>query len=478
MSEGTRRDFLKVSGIGAAVAATGKAGFGALAAPAASGKPGDATPWITGNTQKFARGSAIAWDRVPKSVSEARITLNPSKKAQTILGFGAAFTDSACYMLNQLSPTARQELLHQLFDSSEMGFSVCRTCIGASDYAKTLYSFDDGVDPDPELTRFSIAHDQEYILPILREARKVNSDLFLFSSPWSPPGWMKLNNSMLGGAMRRKYMPAYANYFVKFLRGYEADGVPVNAVTVQNEVDTEQDGKMPACTWPQEYEAEFVAKHLGPAFEANGIKTEIWIIDHNYNLWGRALGELETPGVAKYTNSIAWHGYVGQPEWMKRVTAIHPDVKMYWTEGGPEYTAPDYATDWATWSKTYTDILRNGCRSITAWNFALDEKGLPNIGPFACGGLVTVNSGTKEISYSGQYHAFAHYSRILRRGATCFDSQGGPGNVAHVAFENPDGTRVLILTNNGPAATAQVQLDNWMMSVPLEEKSVVTLTWR
>jgi glucosylceramidase len=122
------------------------------------------------------------------------------------------------------------------------------------------------------------------VLPILRQARAVNLDLFLFASPWSPPGWMKSNGSMLGGCMRHTYMPSYADYFLKFLRGYEAAGVPVQAVTVQNEVDADQDGTMLACAWPQDYEADFVTMHLGPLFQRAGVQTKIWIIDHNYNL--------------------------------------------------------------------------------------------------------------------------------------------------------------------------------------------------
>src|SRR5205807_6166372 len=162
--------------------------------------------------------------------------------------FGASFTDAACYTLNRLDPAVREKLFHELFHPSEMGLSVYRTCIGSSDYSPKVYSYDDGEEPDPDLTRFSIQHDREYILPMLREARKANPDLFLFSTPWSPPGWMKSNNSMLGGNMQRKHMSSYANYFVKFLRGYEAEGVPVQAISVQNEVDTDQDGRMPACS--------------------------------------------------------------------------------------------------------------------------------------------------------------------------------------------------------------------------------------
>ena len=122
---------------------------------------------------------------------------------------------------------------------------------------------------------------------------------------------MKTGNSLFGGSMRKKYFASYANYFVKFLQAYTAAGVPVDAVTSQNEVDTDQDGKMPACLWGQEYEIEFVSQHLGPELARNNLSTKIWILDHNYNLWGRALGELEDPGVRKYADGIAWHPYVG-----------------------------------------------------------------------------------------------------------------------------------------------------------------------
>lgn len=439
----------------------------------AADRSSDISVWTTDENQRCTRGASISWQPASGRSPASTITLDPSKKFQPILGFGAAFTDAACYTLNRLDPAAREKLFHQLFSPSEMNLSVCRTCIGASDYSVTVYSFDEGA-PDPDLQHFTIEHDRAYILPILREARRANPDLFLFSSPWSPPGWMKSNNSMLGGNMQRRYMPAYANYFVKFLQGYEAEGVPVQAVTVQNEVDTDQDGRMPACTWPMEYEADFVRQHLGPAFERAGVKTKIWIIDHNYNLWGRAMGELETPGVRRYTNAIAWHGYVGQPEWINRVQSAYPDVEMYWTEGGPDYTEPDYLTGWAKWSKSFTSILRNSCRSITAWNFALDEVGKPNIGPFPCGGLVQVHSQTNEVSYCGQFWAFAHYSRFLQRGAHRFDSQGET-EVLHVGFENPDGKCVVVLTNPGSARKVEVRLGNQVASVSLSQNSITTL---
>ncbi len=474
----TRRDFLKLSGIGvAALAAPGRASL----APTQAGKSGSQIEgkaisiWVTDQNRHLAKAPTVAWQPSATSAADA-VLLNTDKTFQDILGFGAAFTDAACYTLNRLPPAARAELFHQLFDRSEMGLSVCRTCIGSSDYATKAYSYCDG-EVDPELKRFSIEHDRAYILPILREAKKVNPELFLFSSPWSPPGWMKANGSMLGGSMRREYMPSYANYFLKFLQSYEAEGVPVQAITIQNEVDTDQDGRMPACIWPQEYEADFVRNHLGPLFRKNAVKTRIWLIDHNYNLWGRAMGELETPGVRDFTNAIAWHGYVGKPEWIDRVHNVYPEVEMYWTEGGPDYTDPNYATDAAKWGQTFAEILRNCCRSITAWNFALDEKGRPNIGPFSCGGLVTIHSQTNAVSYSGQYWALAHYSRFIKRGARRFDSQSKATELYHVGFADPAGRYVLVLSNPGAARTCQLQLAGRAASVPLTANSLTTLEW-
>jgi glucosylceramidase len=475
-NESSRRDFLKLSAKGTAALA-GAAALPRLATANASDPAGDLSVWVTDDTQQLQRAPSVAWKSVSGSGPLDAVILDPSNKFQEVLGFGGAFTDAACYTFNRLDPAAREKVFHQLFHPSEMGLSVCRTCIGSSDYSTKMYSFDDG-NADPDLTRFSIEHDRTYILPMLREARKANPDLFLFSSPWSPPGWMKSNGSMLGGSMRRQYMPSYANYFVKFLQGYEAEGVPVQAVTVQNEVDTDQDGRMPACIWPMEYEADFVRTHLGPAFERSGVKTKIWLIDHNYNLWGRAMGELETPDVRRYSNAIAWHGYLGKPEWIERVHSAYPDVEMYWTEGGPDYTDWNYAKDWSKWSSTFTGALRNWCRSITAWNLALDEKGRPNIGPFPCGGVLTINSASQEISYSGQYWAFNHYSRFIRRGARRVDSQSMATDLTHVAFENLDGRRVLVLTNPGPSRNCPVRLGSKAATFSLSRNSVTTVEWR
>jgi glucosylceramidase len=235
---------------------------------------------------------------------------------------------------------------------------------------------------------------------------------------------------------------------------------------------------MPACLLPQEIEVEYVGQHLGRAIEEAGLKTKIWLLDHNYNLWGRAICELDDEKVRKYTRSIAWHGYLGKPEWVQKVLAAHPDAEMYWTEGGPDITDPNYAVDWAKWSNTFCEILRNGLRCIIAWNLALDENGKPNIGPFPCGGLVTIHSRTREITRSGQYWAFAHYSRAFRRASTIIQSDGEIKDVHHVAAQNPDGTYAAVLTNTGAAKrTVWIKQGKSAVEAPLPPDSIVTLVW-
>ncbi len=472
VSEQTRRNFLKASGIGIAAATTSKLAAAFQGAPVPSG---EIQVRVTGGTYRYWTAPSLTWRAAGKS-AENVIEVNPATKFQEMLGFGAAFTDAACYTFNRLPASAREQLFHNLFHPSEMGLNVCRTCIGASDYSTEAFSYDEG-EPDPEMARFSIAHDQAYVLPMMREARKVNPDLFLFSSPWSPPGWMKAGGSMLGGSMRQRYFAPYAKYFVKFLQAYASEGVPIQAVTVQNETDTDQDGRMPACSWPQEYEIGFVKNHLGPALQKNGLKTKIWVLDHNYNLWGRAVSELDDPDLRKYCDSVAFHGYVGTADMMSKVHDAHPDCSLYWTEGGPDYTVPDYATDWANWGKTFTEAIRNWCRAVTGWNLALDEKGRPNIGPFTCGGMVTIHSETREITRSGQYWAFGHFSRNVRRGARRIESRCKLGGVDQVAFENPGGQKVLVVTNSGEAKKMSVKQAGKAADFQLPASSIATLTW-
>ena len=499
MPEGiSRRGFVGLTTVGAAAMSQ--------TVPASAQAAGTIAVQQTADAKRFSEEPALKWRPAEGSSNEA-IVLDPSRTYQEMLGFGGALTDAAAYMINQLDVPSREKFLRELYDPSELGLEVTRVCVGSSDYAATMYSYDEG-DPDPDVQRFSINHDKAYILPQLRTARKYNPSLFLFASPWSPPGWMKANGTMLGGSLKPKNFPAYAKYLVKFLQSYQTEGVPVDAISPQNEVDTDQDGRMPACVWAQEHEIVFVSQHLGPALEQNKIPTKIWLLDHNFNLWGRVMNELENPLVSRYADGVAWHPYVGSVTAVSRVHDQFPDKNMYWTEGdfeatfslagsmtfgagapggaGPEPVGgagspprrdPQSSEAIARAGVGAANAVRNWLKCIIVWNLVLDQNGKPNIGPFNGPGFITIDSKTKEITRSGAYWAMKHYTHAAHRGSKRFDTQGGLEGVAHVAFVNPDGAKTVVLSNTGAAGKMQLRLGNLMTEVSLPANSITNLSW-
>jgi glucosylceramidase len=496
MYETSRRDFLKL----AASVSAGLAAANAKPLYADSQDvPSSVRAWRTSAREKFqSLQSPPKWES-GKEVSPLAIYLDPATVYQEMLGFGGAFTDASCYLMHQMTPDARHAFLNDLYGPSGLRLSVGRTCIGTSDYSTKMYSYDDSEKPDPELKNFNIDQDRAWIIPALREAQEINPELYLFSCVWSPPGWMKSGGSMLGGCIQERWFATHAQYFVKFLQEYAAAGVKVRAVTVNNEVDTDQDGHFPATLWAQQHEMVFVAFHLGPELEKARLDTRIWILDHNYNLWGRVVDELSNPLVAKYVDGVAWHSYAGTPDAMTRVHDMFPDKHVYFTEGGPPahlfgpsqpkpaeqkrlYTPSPYGTDWSRWSSAFTDMLRNWARCICVWNLVLDENGRPDITipprPLRRGGLVSLDTRTKELSYSGNYYAFPHYSKLINRGARVFASSGDLPGVHHVAAENPDKSRVLVLTNSA-SAEQQVQcvLGAYTLNAVLPADSITSYVW-
>src|SRR5215469_7207010 len=496
MPNASRRDFLKLAAsVGGAVIAKETRPLYAESQVA----PGPVRAWRTTAQEKFQPIQSPPQWRAGGESSPLTIHLEPATRYQEILGFGGAFTDASCYLLHQMEPDARHALLSNLYGPSGLRLSVGRTCIGTSDYSTKMYSYDDTPEPDPELKHFSIERDQAWIVPTLREAQEINPDLYLFSCVWSPPGWMKTGGSMLGGCMMERYFAAHAQYFVKFLQAYADAGVKVQAVTVNNEVDTDQDGHFPATLWAQQHEMVFVAFNLGPAIEKASLGTKIWILDHNYNLWGRVADELSNPQVSKYVDGVAWHSSAGTPDAMTRIREMFPDKHMYFTEGGPpahlfgpseerhpgqqpRHDRPAFGTDWTRWSSSFTGMLRNWSRCICVWNLLLDENGRPDITnpprPMRLDGLVSIDTKTKELSYSGNYYAFPHYSKLIERGARVFASSGDLPGVEHVAAENPDKSRVLVLTNSNSAEKeVHCRLGNQMLRASLPSDSITSFVW-
>ncbi len=489
IASASRREFLRSATAATALVALQRAGLVAQShgAPVAS-----AGVWATHGSLRHALLGLVPWTPLRLQAADA-IVIDPSCVKQEVLGFGGALTDATCYVISQMPEGPRAALLKELFSPGELALNVCRTTIGASDYSLSAYTYDESSTPDPELKKFSIDHDKAYILPTLRAARAVNPNLFLFSSPWSPPGWMKSSNTIFGGAMRFQYLGPYAEYFRRFLADYKAEGVEIDAVTVQNETDSEQEGQMPQCQWGQQYEIAFVKSYLGPTLRKAGLKTKIWVLDHNYDLWGRALDELSDTEAKEFIDGIAWHPYMGEVSSMSLVHNLFPGKHAYYTEGGPDLAAPDYLNECTKWGEIFNGVLNNWARSITSWNLALDEKGKPNIGPFHCGGVVTVQNGSHNVIRSGQYWALAHYSKHIQRGArvVATNSVEPPPRessllgdlkqstaLTHCGFLNPDGSMVVVLANRGGQRQAQLVLGTRQLELNLPPDSLLTLRWK
>lgn len=333
-------------------------------------------------------------------------------------GFGVAITGSSCYHLAQMLPTERKALLEHLYGKNGLGLSVGRLSIGASDYSPELYSYDD-VEDDVELKHFSVERDRAYIIPMVQEILKINPNLYLFASPWSPPAWMKTGDSLGGGYMRREFVDCYADYIVRFIQEYAKCGIPISAITPQNEPETSQDGKMPACIWHPDIEAEFVIA-LCKKFKANHLNVKIWLYDHNFSGWKRVKWMLDTHSeLSTSCDGIAFHYYAGGIEDTIPLQKAYPQLPMHFTEGGPRLY-DNYGTDWCKWGIMISKTLNCGYRSLTGWNLMLDEWGGPNVGPFFCGGLITRNSQTNELTYSGQYRALAHVTKFIKPHATVY----------------------------------------------------------
>lgn len=430
---------------------------------------------VTSERQRHAENPSLAWGKKSAAVASDVVAVDGSQRYQPILGFGAALTDASCFLLSQMDRASRQRFLSETYSPQHMGLNFGRCAIGSSDYSRSVFNYDD-VAGDVEMRHFSTAHDDKYLLPMMREIRKVNPDLFLLATPWSPPGWMKTYGSMLGGWMSTEYLAPYARYLSLFLAAYNKAGAKINAITSQNEVETDQAGRMPACYWTPEMEEVFVRDHLGPQLKKDGLDPQIWLLDHNYDLWKRVNWQLRDERLRQYVAGIAWHGYLGTPDMMSRVHDLYPDMPFYWTEGGPDITDPNYAKDWTKWGKIFTDVFANWCRGIITWNLMLDEHGQPNIGPFACGGLVTLRKDG-QIVESGQYWALRHFSQHIRRDAVRILSHSDSSELHHVAMRNPDGETVLVLTNTSGDRTVRLVDGENFAGASLPRNSVTTLTW-
>jgi glucosylceramidase len=403
------------------------------------------------------------------------ITVDHTKEFQEIDGFGASLTDSSSWLIHtRLSVDQRKKTMEQLFDpKSGIGLAFIRQPMGASDFARTHYTYSD------RRGHFSIAHDEEYILPLLREARALNPSLKVMASPWSAPAWMKSNGSLITGSLRPDAGREFAEYFVKFIRAYESAGVPIYAITPNNEPLYEP-SDYPGMKMTAEQQRDWIRDHLGPVFAAAGVKTKIMIYDHNWDRPDYPRTVLSDPQAARYVAGTAWHCYGGDVPAQTQIHNEFPDKGTWETEcsGGTWQKGDPLAESAALVIRS----ARHWARSVVFWNMALDQNNGPNKGGcYTCRGVVTVDHSVTpaRVTYNAEYFALGHLSKFVVPGARRIAS--GPSEasgVENVAFRNPDGSLVLIAMNNGKERTGvHVIASGQRFSYAIPAGALVTFRW-
>ena len=464
--------------------------------------------WITtpDGTQRLAPAPGATFR--PGGSDELTITVDPSRRYQTMRGFGASITDSSAVVLHRLRPAARNAVMADLFDPRKgNSLSVLRQPMGASDFvAGDHYTYDDvpAGRTDYTMKHFSIAHDKKQILPLLRQALRLNRDLTVVASPWSPPAWMKTNQSLVGGRLidEPAIYRAYARYFVKFVQSYRKAGVPVHAVTLQNEPQNRNPSGYPGADMPA-WQQQKLAAAVGAAFKKARLDTLILGYDHN---WSEHPNDIATtpPGEdpetdypyrllrspqQRWFDGIAYHCYAGEPADQTKLHDAFPGTEIWFTEcsgsHGPTDPPAQVFSDTLKWHSRnlVLGVTRNWGSTVVNWNLALDPSGGPhNGGCDTCTGVVTVGPG-QTVTRNAEYYTLGHLARFVRPGAqriasTSFGTTGWNGAVMDTAFRNPDGTIVLVAHNENDApATFAVAQGGQSFDYTLPGGSLATFVW-
>jgi glucosylceramidase len=385
------------------------------------------------------------------------IFIDPDKSFQTFMGIGGALTDASAETYAKLPKAKQAEILRNYYDPKiGIGYTLARTNIQSCDFSSESYSY--VKDNDPELKSFSIAHDEKYRIPFIKQAMAAaGGKLTVFATPWSPPAWMKDNHDMLHGG---KLLPAmdqsWANFYVAFIKAYEKSGIPIWGLSTQNEPMATQTWE--SCIYTGNEERDFIKNFLGPTLQHAGLgdkKIIAW--DHNRDLlYQRASTVLDDPEAAKYVWGVGFHWY---ESWtgggkifdnVRRVAEAYPNTNLIFTEGCPDRFNPDSLNDWK-WGEEYgrnmIEDFNDGTVAWTDWNILLDEKGGPNhVGNF-CFAPVHANTQTGELTYLNSFYYIGHFSRFIKPGAKRIISSSSRGQILTTAFRNPDGSIITVVMN-------------------------------
>ncbi len=389
--------------------------------------------------------------------TEPAVFVDPNKKFQTFVGVGGALTDASAEVFAKLPKNRQQELLEKYYDVNKgIGFSLARTNIHSCDFSSDSYTY--VKENDTELKSFSVSHDQQYRIPLIKQAiAAAGGKLPMFVSPWSPPGWMKDNKDMLhGGKLLPAYYQSWANYYIKFIKTYQEIGIPIWALSVQNEPMAKQTWE--SCNYSAEEETNFIKNYLGPTLVKSGLgdkKLIAW--DHNRDLlYQRASAVLNDPAAAKYVWGIGFHWY---ESWtgggnlydnVRLVNEAYPNTHLMFTEGCVEKYDATRVKEWRygeIYGRAMINDFNNGTVAWTDWNILLDAKGGPNhVGNF-CFAPVHADTKTGELTYLNSFYYIGHFSKFIRPGAKRIISSASRGQILTTAFQNTNGSIVVVVMN-------------------------------
>ncbi len=404
---------------------------------------------VTTNAKKEQFWLTEEADRMPVNDCMHVINVYPEVTAQQIEGFGAAFTEAAAQNYSLLSKEDQQRFMEDYFGEGGLRYNQGRTTIHSCDFAMGNYTY--VKEMDDELSSFSIAHDEQQIIPMIKEAvSRSRGGINFLASPWSPPAFMKTNGEMNhGGSLKKEYYPVWAKYFVKYLNAYEEAGIKISRITVQNEPMATQ--SWDSCIYTPQEEQEFVRDYLAPALVQAGFEdVKILIWDHNKEeAYDRVKAVLADDTIKGQVAGVAVHWYTGDHfDALSIIRQQYPQLEIFFTEGCVEYSRFADSGEVSRAEMYAHDILGNllgGANGIIDWNLLLDENGGPNhVGNFCAAPIMLCGEGyEKRLSY----YYIGHFSRYIMAGAKRIATTKYTDRIEVCAFLNPDGGRVIVILN-------------------------------
>ncbi|WP_238988331.1 glycoside hydrolase family 30 protein [Aureibaculum marinum] len=409
------------------------------------------------------------------------IEIKEAETFQTVDGFGFTLTGGSAMVINELSPQTKADLLQELFGNGDDDITInyLRLSIGASDLDPEPYTYNDleNGQTDLNLEHFDLNADKSGVISLLKEILKINPSIKIMATPWSPPVWMKDNNSFKGGSLQTQYYETYANYFVKYIQEMKAEGITIDAITPQNE--PLHPGNVPSLLMTATEQTNFIKNYLGPAFKAANINTKIVAYDHNCDNPEYPITVLNDADAKSFIDGAAFHLYAGDISALTTFHNAHPDKNVYFTE---QYTAStgDFEGD-LKWHLKNVIIgsMRNWSKTALEWNLANNISFGPHTdgGCTTCKGALTISS-SENITRNVGYYIVAHASKFVPQGSTRIGSSIS-GDLQNVAFKTPDGKKVLIVENDGNTNQIfNIKInDEWIITA-LDAGSVGTYTWK